>query len=54
MLHRLRCPILAVQGESDEYGTLAQWKAFAGARRRPKSSCLRIAVIRRSEISPKR
>ena len=45
----IRCPVLAVQGEDDEYGTLAQIRAVA--RRLPKT---RLFVIPRCGHSPHR
>ena len=41
MLHRLRCPILAVQGENDAYGTLAQVEGIR--RRAPRTEVVVLA-----------
>ena len=41
-LARIRCPLLAVQGEDDEYGTMAQLEAIA--RRVPKARILKLAA----------
>jgi pimeloyl-ACP methyl ester carboxylesterase len=49
MLHRLRCPILAVQGEDDEYGTLAQ---VEGIRRRAFQT--EVVVLSHCGHSPQR
>ena len=49
MLHRLRCPILAVQGENDEYGTLAQ---VEGIRRRAPQT--EVVVLAHCGHSPQR
>jgi len=48
-LDRIRCPVLAVQGEDDEYGTLEQIRAIA--RRLPKT---RLLVIPNCAHSPHR
>ena len=40
MLPRIRCPVLAVQGEDDEYGTMAQIDAIA--RRVPQARLLKL------------
>jgi pimeloyl-ACP methyl ester carboxylesterase len=45
----IRCPVLAVQGEDDEYGTLEQIRAIA--RRLPKT---RLLVIPKCGHSPHR
>ena len=47
MLHRLRCPILAIQGDDDEYGTLAQ---VEGIRRRAPQA--EVVVLSRCGHSP--
>lgn len=49
MLPRLRCPILAVQGEDDEYGTLAQVEGLH--RRAPQTE---VVVLSRCGHSPHR
>ena len=49
MLLRLRCPILAVQGEDDEYGTLAQ---VEGVRRHAPQT--EVVVLSRCGHSPQR
>jgi pimeloyl-ACP methyl ester carboxylesterase len=41
-LPRIRCPVLAVQGEDDEYGTMAQIEAIA--RRVPQARVLKLAA----------
>jgi len=41
-LPRIRCPVLAVQGEDDEYGTMAQIDAIA--RRVPHARLLKLAA----------
>lgn len=48
-LATIRCPVLAVQGEDDEYGTLAQIRRIA--RRLPKT---RLLVIAKCAHSPQR
>ena len=54
-LDAIRCPVLAVQGIDDEYGTLAQIRGIAAARAADRScwSCP-TAGIRRIATSPKR
>jgi pimeloyl-ACP methyl ester carboxylesterase len=49
MLHRLRCPILAIQGEDDEYGTLAQLEGIR--RRAPRTE---VVVLAHCGHSPQR
>jgi pimeloyl-ACP methyl ester carboxylesterase len=49
MLHRLRCPILAIQGEEDEYGTLAQVEGIR--RRAPRTE---VVVLAHCGHSPQR
>ena len=48
-LPRIRCPILAIQGEDDEYGTMAQIEAIAaGARVSAGVELLKLADCRHS------
>ena len=48
-LPRIRCPILAIQGEDDEYGTMAQIEAIAaGATAAPDVELLKLADCRHS------
>jgi pimeloyl-ACP methyl ester carboxylesterase len=48
-LPHIRCPILAIQGEDDEYGTMAQIEAIAaGARVAPDVELLKLADCRHS------
>ena len=45
----IRCPVLVIQGEDDEYGTMAQVDAIAsGARNSPGVEVLRLADCRHS------
>ena len=45
----IRCPVLAIQGEDDEYGTMAQVEAIAsGATNSPGVEVLRLADCRHS------
>ena len=53
-LPTIRCPVLAIQGEDDEYATMAQIDLIAQGR--PMWSCASspTAAIRRTRISPRR
>jgi pimeloyl-ACP methyl ester carboxylesterase len=46
LLPRIRCPILAIQGEDDEYGTLEQVESIA--RSAPRARVLSLAACRHS------
>ncbi len=46
LLPRIRCPILAIQGEDDEYGTLEQVESIA--RSAPRARLLSLAACRHS------
>ena len=52
LLPRIACPILAIQGEDDEYGTMEQIESIARARRACSRSSWPSAGIGRIAISP--
>ena len=52
-MRALRCPVLAIQGADDEYGTLAQVEGIRAARAAtPRFSCSTAAATRRTATSP--